>query len=173
MGGLGSGVGPKLGAGRKRKDADKKWLEGSGKPPADKPAAPAKPPALIVAPADLPEAETAIWNELAPHACVLRTLTTQTVQAFRDLCEAVVLKRKMHAQIEKDGLTYIAVTVDGSGQEREALKAHPLLAQHRGLMQRVEQMMLRFRLSPMGKEIAEDEAPVDPFAEFEDKGSVN
>lgn len=126
---------------------------------------------LIAAPADLPEAQREVWNELAPHACAAKTLTEGTVAAFRDLIEAIVIKREMLAQIRRDGLTYLKVTIDGSGQEHTEVKAHPLIGQHRGMMQRVEQGMLRFRLSPMGKELEQPEPPEDPFAEF-DGGAV-
>ena len=57
----------------------------------------------------------------------------------------------MSAKLLAEGWTYIAVTVDGSGQERETLKAHPLCGPHRGMMQRVEAGMSAFRLAPMGK----------------------
>lgn len=60
----------------------------------------------------------------------------------------------MAAQILADGMTYIAVTVDGAGQERESRKAHPLIGPHRGMMQRVEAGMVAFRLGPIGKVIA-------------------
>ncbi len=57
----------------------------------------------------------------------------------------------MSDQITKDGWTYVAVTVDGAGQERETLKAHPLCAAQRNMMQRIEAGMAAFALAPMGK----------------------
>src|SRR4051794_23364702 len=153
MGGKGSG-GARVGAGRKAKTQAQKWLGGN----AGKRGSSAKPKtvdvALIAPPADLPDDQAAIWNELGPHACAARTLTEGTAAAFRDLCEAIVLKRMMFAAILKDGLTHAKVTLQmdesGGGLQAVEQKAHTLLAQHRGMMQRVEAGLLRFRLSPMG-----------------------
>lgn len=166
MGGKGSG-GARIGAGRKGKTAAQKWLGGNagkrGSSAKPKPAA----VALIAAPADLQADQAAVWNELAPHACAARTLTDGTVAAFRDLCEAIVVKRELLAQIQKDGYTYLKVTIDGAGQEHQEVKAHPLLAQHRGMMQRVEAGMLRFRLSPIGKELLPAEKPKDDWDDLD------
>lgn len=108
----------------------------------------------VPVPADLTSEELAVWQELAPHAREQRTLIPATSSRFRLLCRAVVLERKYEAKILEDGLTYLAVTVDGSGQERETLKAHPLCGAHRGMMQRVESGMVAFRLAPLGKPLA-------------------
>lgn len=129
------------------------------------------PPEPVDRPSDLPQEQAAVWAELAPHATEARTLVPATVQAFRDLCEAIVVKRALLARIETDGLTYIKVTVDGTGTEHTEIKAHPLLAQHRGMMQRVEAGMARFRLAPMGKEILPTAEPENPFDAFEAAGS--
>lgn len=81
----------------------------------------------------------------------MRTLNEDTKDAFRDLCELIVWRRRLLAQIERDGLTYTKVSVDGAGVEHTELKKHPLLGEYRGLMQRVEAGRLRFRLAPNGK----------------------
>lgn len=90
------------------------------------------------------------------------TLTEATYMALRDLCEAIVLKRRLLRAVDDEGVTIITL------QGHKA--AHPLLTQFRGLMQRVEAGMLRFRLSPMGRELPKPpgESPVDAFAEFDD-----
>jgi hypothetical protein len=169
MGGDGSG-GARLGSGRKPKSAHQRYLDGG----ADKRGTgrPRKPAPLepVTMPADLPEAQRVVWLELAPHAITARTLAVQTVAAFRDLCMAIVARDAMQAQIAQDGLTYLKVSVDGAGVEHSEIKAHPLISQHRGMMQRVEAGMVRFRLCPVGKELSGAEQPVNPFDEFE--GSV-
>jgi hypothetical protein len=124
-------------------------------------------------PSDLPAEQAAVWGELAPLALTQRTLLAATVQAFRDLCEAIVLKRSMLERIEADGLTYLKVTVDGAGTEHSELKAHPLISQHRGMMQRVEAGLARFRLAPIGKEILPAAEPSDPFDEFDSEGATH
>lgn len=163
MGGYGSG-GMRPGSGPKGKTAARKALEGSR---GGRRAAAAVRVELIPPPADLHPEQAAVWNELAPYACEERTLTRQTVRAFRDLCEAIVVKRAMLAKIQEDGLTYVKVTVDGSGNEHSELKAHPLLSQHRGMMQRVEAGMLRFRIAPDGKVVSAPVQEADPFDEFD------
>jgi hypothetical protein len=105
----------------------------------------------VTMPEDLSAAEQAAWNRLAPKALQRGTLTPETVDRFALLCRASVMECSMAAKIQQDGWTYIAVTVDGSGQERETLKAHPLCGAHRGMMQRVEAGMLAFRIAPIGK----------------------
>lgn len=157
--------GSRPGSGRKPKEDSRRVLEG-GRDRRKPGSAPGK-VELIPAPTDLPAEQAAVWNDLAPHACAQRTLTAQTVQAFRDLCEAIVVKRAMLGRIQADGLTYQKVTVDGTGTEHVELKSHPLISQHRGMMQRVEAGMVRFRLAPVGKEIALPKKPADPFEEFD------
>lgn len=164
MGGIGSGG--HAAVGRKPKDRQTAFVHGQrgAKPGADLP----KLGEPVPMPADLTPAQAEVWATLAPHAHVARTLTPATVVAFRDLCEAMVVKRQMAAKIQEDGYTYLKVTVDGSGQEHSELKAHPLISQHRGMMQRVEAGLVRFRLSPIGKEMVAQEVQTDPFAEFDD-----
>lgn len=165
MGGIGSGG--QLGTGRKRKSDRARFLDGGADKRGAKKAAKPAPLQPVSMPLDLPDAQRAIWFELAPHAIAARTLGPSTVAAFRDLCEAIVLKRQLLAEIDANGLTCLKVTIDGSGQEHTERKANPLLAQHRGMMQRVEAGMARFRLAPIGKEISEPVKPDDPFDEFE------
>jgi hypothetical protein len=110
--------------------------------------------------------ELAVWQAWAPHAISARTLTSSTAGAFADLCRAVVTRDRMWATIEKDGLTFISVRVDGAGTEHPELKKHPLLPDHRGWAMRVEAAWARFRLAPVGRELAVPEQPADPFEEF-------
>lgn len=102
-----------------------------------------------------------MWNELAPLAEKEGTLTDSTRMALRDLCEAIVLKRKLLRAIGDEGLTVFSM--------QGSKAAHPLLTQFRGLMQRVEAGMLRFKLAPIGKEILKPaDQPADPFAQFDE-----
>lgn len=95
-----------------------------------------------------------VWDGLELLARQQRTLSADTAERFALLCRAIVMERKMAAKILEDGLTYIAVTVDGAGQERQLLKAHPLCSPQRGMMQRIEAGLTAFRLAPMGKPLA-------------------
>lgn len=177
MGGPGSG-GRRVGAGAKPKDATLGALSGSRRTrvrgqkqnqknqnvpvgdvaSASEQAAPPTTTAVpIPPPASLTLESLAVWQELAPLAFQEGTLSESTALALRDLCEAIVLKRKLLQQAEDEG--YVVAAGDG-------VKAHPLLSQFRGLMQRVEAGLTRFKLAPLGKELPPQEAPKDPFDEF-------
>jgi hypothetical protein len=170
MGGVGSG-GLRPGSGRKSKRGQEKWLGGNaGKRPPKAP--PKDAPGLMAAPAGMADAAVVVWNELAPHACAERTLTPATAAAFRQLCGRIVLLELLEKQIADDGIMTDKVTLQmdekGGGLQQVEKKAHDLLTKCMTLMQRVDQGMLRFRLSPMGKELAPPEkAPDDPFSEFD------
>jgi len=116
-------------------------------------------------PGNLTLDELAEWHELAPRAATAGTLTRETTLALRDLCQARVLKDKLLRRIGDDG----EVVVGATGNDT----AHPLLARFTTLLQRVEAGMLRFALSPMGKDMAKaPEKPSDPFSEFDEPGAA-
>ena len=178
MGGKGSG-GARLGSGPARKVGSVRWQREQrrkGAPPAAKVSA-RKPPAPVVAkPADLPPGQSAVWDMLAPHALAQRTLTPATAFAFRELCEAVVLKRDVLAVVEQDGLMQNRLSTkmdqDGGGEQVFESKAHPLIAKWTALLVRVEAGLTRFRLAPMGKEMPAVEEPKDEWSEFDAPLSV-
>ena len=122
--------------------------------------APAAPVPAVGMPVDLPAGQAAVWAELAPHAIQARTLTPATAHAFRDLCEAIVLKRAAVSRIGRDGLML------QSGER------HSLLPNALGLMGRVETGLQRFGLAPMGKEMSVRDEARDEFAEFDAPLSV-
>lgn len=177
MGGKGSG-GRRPGAGRKPKDAATGALLGSRRAkarakqferkaavpavaaPGVTTSAAAPDVAIPTPPGNLTLDELAVWNELAPLAEREGTLTDSTRMALRDLCEAIVLKRRLLRVVDDEGVTIFNL--------QGAKAAHPLLTQFRGLMQRVEAGMLRFKLAPIGKEILQPREEVaDPFAQFD------
>ncbi len=171
--------GARVGSGRKKKTEAERWL--AGNPSGSSEVVRAKPRRLsvrlVAVPEGLPEAQAEVWNRLAPQACQQRTLTAQTMAAFELLCKQVVMERLMFDQIMRDGLTGDKVTLQmdekGGGLQSVEKKAHTLLSQHRGMMQRVEAGYLRFRLSPMGKELdIPEDGPADAFAEFDEPGVV-
>lgn len=95
--------------------------------------------------------QDAFWDEYAPLAVERRTLTPATTPAFRLLCELQEERVAVKRTLDKDGRTYIKVTVDGAGTEHEELKAHPLKADYAKLSKQVETLMGRFLLAPFGK----------------------
>jgi hypothetical protein len=157
--------GRRVGAGRKRKSAAEHWLSGdAGKrglslvPPreesgdveaADPPKADVVP--IGEAPAVLTVAERPFWDWYSPQALAKGTLTKETTPGFVLLCQVAARRARLWAQIDTDGDKYEAVVVDGAGQERVSLKAHPLLTHARGLDMRLEQHLARFGITSGGK----------------------
>lgn len=104
-----------------------------------------------VPPEDLSSTEKAFWQRNAGRAIAQGTLTSRTAEAFRLLCELDEERRAVKATIDRDGRTFIKVTVDGAGQEHQELKAHPLKGDYSRLSKQVENLMARFKLAPFGK----------------------
>lgn len=164
--------GARPGAGRKATEAETLALRGGrDRRPSARPSAAAQPLPVLPAPDDMPADQLAVWDELAPLAAAQRTLTSETAPAFRDLCEAIVLKRLMLAQIQADGMTAIDVSVDGAGVEHQKLSAHPLITKYQTQVGRVETKQARFLLEATGKPTSKTEQSADPFDEF-DQGTV-
>ncbi len=109
----------------------------------------------VTPPDDLPADQQEFWRTYAKAAIEARTLTSQTVGAWRLLCEVDARKSEYARTMQKDGLTYIKCVVDGAGNEHQELKKHPLTSEYRQLAQRVETLMGRFGLAPFGKPVAE------------------
>jgi len=132
---------------------------GAGRKPAAKrqnvvafePIRPVSDKKLLEPPAFLPESGRALWALWAPLALELKTLTVHHVPAFALLCRLQAEMDATGETIERDGRTQIRVTIDGSGQEHQELKAHPLKPDYRQLAQRVESLLARFCLAPFGK----------------------
>jgi hypothetical protein len=108
-------------------------------------------PDAVDMPADLPEGQRGFWECYAELAMEQGTLTKHTIGAFLLLCEMDEEKRQVKATIDRDGRTFIKVTVDGAGVEHQELKAHPLTGAYGRLAKAVEALLARFRLAPFGK----------------------
>ena len=143
MGGKGSG-GFRVGSGRKPKALAAHLLQGTT-PGHVRPTGPPPPTEPVAAPADLPAEALTIWQQLAPHAFIARTLTPATAYAFGLLCRNIVLERQLATAVAKRGSN-----------------------DHRNLIQRVDAELVRFCLAPIGKALWEPApATEDPFAEFD------
>lgn len=105
-------------------------------------------------PKDLPADQQEFWRMYAPLALQNRTLTAQTVPAFRLLCELEAEKKAVKETIERDGRTYLKVTIDGAGQEHQEVRPHPLKPDYSKLAKQIETLMGKFMLAPFGKPIA-------------------
>jgi len=141
--------GAREGAGRPRKSLATTWLAGNpgkrGKPVQERPTTAEVTSGDVDRPVDLLNpAELKVWDNLAPLAFQLRTLTPATAYAFQWLCRTVVLEQRLAAA---------PLAVGGPD--------------HRGIMQRLEGLMARFRILPDGKPVVVVETPKDAFAEFD------
>jgi hypothetical protein len=94
MGGLGSGRGPKVGAGRKPGMAVVGGVD-------------VLPVVPVIDPGQVPEGfspeQEAVWRELAPHAVRRQTLVQSTLLGFRQLCRLVVIERTIAADPDQVG----------------------------------------------------------------------
>jgi hypothetical protein len=117
-------------------------------------------------PEDLPAEQRDFWHRYAGLAIEKGTLTAHTVAAFRLLCETDAEKQATKLTMDRDGRTFLKITVDGAGVEHQELKAHPLTSSYGRLAKATEALMARFGLAPFGK----PEAPMrrqsaqNPFA---------
>ncbi|MFH1604378.1 MAG: hypothetical protein ABIH03_10785, partial [Pseudomonadota bacterium] len=166
--------GPRVGAGRPPKAGSVRWQREQRKrrrSVGDRPSVPRASLPIVARPSDLPAGQAAVWDMLAPRALEQRTLTLATAFAFREMCEAIVLKRDILAVIEADGLMSSRVNTKmdekGGGDQVFESKSHPLIAKWTALKVRVESDLTRFRLHATGKELPAAEEPADEFAEFD------
>lgn len=133
--------GRRLGSGRKQKAAPLAWLAGTGAKPTPTPRLEAEP---VEVPDWLVADERAIWETIAPHAIAERTLTPRTAFGFGHLCRAILMMRDLEQNERERGGT-----------------------NHRGMVVRVEQGLMRYRLLPDGRPVAGPVAVADDFAEFD------
>lgn len=162
MGGKGSG-GRRAGAGRKRKANVVAFLHGS-RQRAGAALDTLTGPGTQVEPPDgiTPEA-LAVWGLHASDAVKAGTLTPLTARSFMQLvCDPEVVYARILATLEKEGWTYMRMGENGAEP-----KKHPLITDLQNWHRRVDAGHARFCLAPLGKSIAEQAKPVDPFAEFE------
>lgn len=148
--------GARIGAGRKPKPKPFVVYRRGDEPSTDVGEVTSAEPAVmgevsVLPPEDLPADQKAVWQQYAQLAMDRRTLVPQTVPAFLEFCELMAEKRAVKRTIDHDGRTYLKVTVDGSGQEHQELKAHPLKADYAKLAKSVESYLLKFMLAPFGK----------------------
>lgn len=123
----------------------------------------------VTPPDDLPADQRDFWGRNAQRAIAQGTLTKRTEETFRLLCEMDAERRETKKTIDRDGRTFIKVTVDGSGQEHQELKAHPLKSDYARLCKSVETLMARFKLAPFGKaeiQTKSKSAPANPWTKI-------
>ncbi len=145
--------GARVGAGRPRKNKTAAPRQDPKGPPGGRTKAAPEPKGTSPdPPSSLSAPRAEFWRLYAPHAIAAGTLTPQTEGAWHLLCELVAEKDAIMKAIEDDGRTVVRHKFDDDGNEvAKEVRAHPLIPAYRALAQRVEQMMARFALAPMGK----------------------
>ena len=98
--------------------------------------------APVAVPEGLSADVAAVWAELAPHATAEGTLRPSTALAFGVLCRLVVAERQL------------AVSPVAAGPD------------HRGILQRMEAGLARFRLTPDGKPVEQVDVQ-DEWSQFD------
>jgi len=105
-------------------------------------------------PADVPAAQAVYWRRYVTLAMNRGTLTEHTEPTFRLLCRTEAELAATDDIIQRDGRTFLKVTIDGAGQEHQELKAHPLLSHYRALLKQQQNLFEKFCLGPFGKPVA-------------------
>lgn len=123
---------------------------------------------VLPPPNDLVDDEAEHWRTLAPLATAMGTLSASTVPGFRHLCHIRARIAATVAQIDADGWTFTKITIDGSGQEHQEPKRHPLFPVLQNLYLRQEYALRSFRLMPEGKAITapQEVAPSNAWAKL-------
>lgn len=107
-------------------------------------------------PVDLPTAQGAIWDRLAPLALQNGTLTPESVPGFTHLCECLWAKAVLLAKIEASDWQVDKVTLQldekGGGLQQVEKKASDLITKWQAMLVRVENGLARFRLTADGKD---------------------
>lgn len=140
--------GARVGAGRKPLSRNDRWLR--GKPgSATAPSAPSTQAGSVTMPEGLPEDVAAVWTRLAPRAVAQQTLDAARVEGFTQLCKLVALEAKQYAD-DRQGTS-----------------------DHRGVVQRLDVALARFRLTGDGKPQATIEAsrPVSALEQLQQQAS--
>lgn len=144
--------GARVGAGRKPLSVNERRLRGRPipVPAAVDPASGAVAAGPMAMPDDLPELVAGVWKRMAPLAIAEGTLDSVTAFAFERLCHAIVLEDELSKDHDKRG---------GSD--------------HRGVMQRLEVQMARFRLTPDGKPrtVAQKPKELSPLEKLQAKAA--
>jgi hypothetical protein len=119
---------------------------------------------LADVPAGVVGVAAAFWADNAGKAIEAGTLTDQTLEDWRVLCELAADRAARKAAIDRDGLTCVKVVIDGAGNEVRELRAHPLISALDRANKQFENQLARFSLAPFGKPVPTAAATAKPAA---------
>jgi len=94
-----------------------------------------------------------VWDEIAPIALAMGTLTTADVAAFTTLCELEVTRRQASLEKNREGFSPFMVTtmVDSAGNEHMNVKEHPAIKLERNTAAALRPYYEKFGLEPVGR----------------------
>lgn len=131
---------------------------------------PKPPQGAVTQPESLSNTAAIVWDELAPIAIAMGTLTTADVAAFTTLCELEATRRASSAQKDVEGFSPFLVTtsVDSAGTEHMNIKEHPAIKLERNTAAALRPYYEKFGLEPVGRARIvvpkQDEAPKSKWA---------
>ena len=155
-------------SGRRPKPTALKVLQGNpGKRPLN--GLEPKPPAGVVVKPTLSPMAAAVWDELAPLAQAMGTLTTADIRSFGTLCELQATFTLTTQEKHREGFTPFMVTtaVDSAVTEHMNVKEHPAIKLERDTAAALRPYYEKFGLEPVGRariQIPKADEPVSKWA---------
>jgi P27 family predicted phage terminase small subunit len=155
-------------SGRRPKPTALKVLQGNpGKRPLN--GLEPKPPAGLVVKPKLSPMAAVVWDELAPLAQAMGTLTTADIRSFGTLCELQATFTLATQEKYREAFTPFMVTtaVDSAGTEHMNVKEHPAIKLERDTAAALRPYYEKFGLEPVGRariQIPKADEPVSKWA---------
>jgi phage terminase small subunit len=129
-----------------------------------------KPPVGDVGkPAMLCVAAASVWDEMAPIALSMGTLTTADVAAFATFCELEATRRLSSLEKNREGFTPFLMSsiTDSAGNEHLKVSEHPAIKLERNTAAALRPYYEKFGLEPVGRariSVPQVEQPVSKWA---------
>jgi phage terminase small subunit len=114
---------------------------------------PKPPEGAIVRPSGLSPHAAPVWDELAPIAIAMHTLTTADVAALATLCELEATRRLASAEKNREDFRPFLVTTvpDPDGNTHTKVTEHPALRLERATASALRPYYEKFGLEPVGR----------------------
>jgi P27 family predicted phage terminase small subunit len=130
---------------------------------------PKPPQGAVNRPQTLSKHACAVWDELAPIALAMGTLTRADVCSFGTLCELESTRLMASAEKSREGFTPFLMTTitDSAGNEHPKVAEHPAVKLERNTAAALRPYYEKFGLEPVGRArlvVKQDEAPKSKWA---------
>lgn len=113
-----------------------------------------KPPVgEVVKPGALSGTASAVWDEMAPIALAMGTLTTADAASFATFCELEATRRMTALEKGREGFTLFLITsiTDSAGNEHMKVQEHPAIKLERNTAAALRPYYEKFGLEPVGR----------------------